>query len=127
MLCFFFLFSLLLFIYCCLLFEFIAEFIVVVVVIVFSEVTVIVNSRDLKSIKQSLDEYPRLPNSDIEFNTFEVHDSDEIDDDETPCTIAHAFSKKWLKNDPQFSLYFLIHIDVLMLCRKFELILNKIY
>ena len=55
-----------------LLFEFI-----VVVVIVFSEVTVIVNSRDLKSIKQSLDQYPRLPNSDIEFNTFEVHDSDE--------------------------------------------------
>ena len=37
----------------------------------------IVNSRDLKSVKQSLDEYPRLPNSDIEFNTFEVHDSDE--------------------------------------------------
>ena len=61
-------------IYSCLLFEFI---VVVVVVIVFSEVTVNVNSRDLKSIKQSLDEYPRLPNSDIEFNTFEVHDSDE--------------------------------------------------
>ena len=54
-----------------LLFEFI------VVVIVFSEVTVIVNSHDLESIKQSLDEYSRLPNSDIEFNTFEVHDSDE--------------------------------------------------
>uniref|UniRef100_A0A1X7UAW9 Translation initiation factor eIF2B subunit gamma n=1 Tax=Amphimedon queenslandica TaxID=400682 RepID=A0A1X7UAW9_AMPQE len=43
----------------------------------FKEVTVIVNSRDLKSIKQSLDEYPRLASSDIEFNTFEVHDSDE--------------------------------------------------
>ena len=25
------------------------------------------------------------------------------------------FSKKWLKNDPQFLLHFLIHIDVLML------------
>ena len=55
-------------------FEFI---VVVVVVIVFSEVTVTVNSRDLKSIKQLPDQYPRLPNSDIEFNTFEVHDSDE--------------------------------------------------
>ena len=32
------------------------------------------------------------------------------------------FSKKWLKNYPQFLLHFLIHIDVLMLCRKFELI-----
>ena len=37
-----------------------------------------------------------------------------------PCTIAHA--KKWLKNHPKFLLHFLIHIDVLMLCRKFELI-----
>ena len=35
------------------------------------------------------------------------------------------FSKKWLKNHPQFLLYFLIHIDVLMLCRKFELIPTK--
>ena len=32
------------------------------------------------------------------------------------------FSKKWLRNHPQFLLCFLIHIDVLMLCRKFELI-----
>ena len=32
------------------------------------------------------------------------------------------FSEKWLRNHPQFLLYFLIHIDVLMLCRKFELI-----
>ena len=75
MLCFFLVLVVIKFIvlyYLNLLFEFI-----VVVVIVFSEVTVIVNSRDLKSIKQSLDEYPRLPNSDIEFNTFEVHDSDE--------------------------------------------------
>ena len=30
------------------------------------------------------------------------------------------FSKKWLKNHQKFLLYFLIHIDVLMLCRKFE-------
>ena len=30
------------------------------------------------------------------------------------------FSKKWLKNHPKFLLHFLIHIDVLMLCRKFE-------
>ena len=32
------------------------------------------------------------------------------------------FSKKWLKNHPQFLLYFLIHINVLMLYGKFELI-----
>ena len=32
------------------------------------------------------------------------------------------FFKKWLRNHPQFLLYFLIHIDVLVLCRKFELI-----
>ena len=32
------------------------------------------------------------------------------------------FSKKFLQNHPQFLLHFLIHIDVLMLCRKFELI-----
>ena len=31
-----------------------------------------------------------------------------------------VFSKKWLKNHPKFLLHFLIHIDVLMLCRKFE-------
>ena len=37
------------------------------------------------------------------------------------------FSKKWLKNHPQLLLYFLIHIDVLMLCRKFELIPTKIF
>ena len=35
------------------------------------------------------------------------------------------FSKKWLKNHPPFLLDFLIHIDVLMLCRKFELIPTK--
>ena len=31
-----------------------------------------------------------------------------------------VFSKKWPLNHPQFLLHFLIHIDVLMLCRKFE-------
>ena len=31
-----------------------------------------------------------------------------------------VFSKKWLRNYPQFLLHFLIHIDVLILCRKFE-------
>ena len=35
------------------------------------------------------------------------------------------FSEKWLQNHPQFLLNFLIHIDVLMLCRKFELILTS--
>ena len=33
-----------------------------------------------------------------------------------------VFSEKWLQNHPKFLLNFLIHIDVLMLCRKFELI-----
>ena len=37
------------------------------------------------------------------------------------------FSKKWLQNHPQFLLHFLIHIDVLMLCKKFELTLTKIF
>ena len=37
------------------------------------------------------------------------------------------FPKKWPKNDPQFLLHFLIHIDVLMLCSKFELILTSIF
>ena len=31
-----------------------------------------------------------------------------------------VFSKKWLQNQPKFLLHFQIHIDVLMLCRKFE-------
>ena len=38
-----------------------------------------------------------------------------------------VFSKKWLKNDPKFLLHFLIHIDVLMLCSKFELIPTSIF
>ena len=33
-----------------------------------------------------------------------------------------VFSKKWLRNHENFLLHFLIHIDVLMLCIKFELI-----
>ena len=37
------------------------------------------------------------------------------------------FSKKWPKNDPQFLLHFLIHIDVLMLCSKFEPIQTSIF
>ena len=37
------------------------------------------------------------------------------------------FCEKWLKNHPLFLLHFLIHIDVLMLCRKFELILTNIF
>ena len=37
------------------------------------------------------------------------------------------FSEKWLRNHPQFLLHFLIHIDVLMLYRKFELIPTKIF
>ena len=35
------------------------------------------------------------------------------------------FSKKWIRNHPQFLLHFLIYIDVLMLCRKFEPIPTK--
>ena len=38
-----------------------------------------------------------------------------------------VFSKKWLQNHPQILLDFLIHIDVLMLCRKFELIPTSIF
>ena len=35
------------------------------------------------------------------------------------------FSEKWLRNHLKFLLHFLIHINVLMLCRKFELIPTK--
>ena len=38
-----------------------------------------------------------------------------------------VFSEKWLKIHPKFLLHFLIHIDVLMLCRKFELIPTLIF
>ena len=41
----------------------------------------------------------------------------------SPC----FFAKKWPKNDPQFLLHFLIHIDVLMLCSKFEQIPTSIF
>ena len=37
------------------------------------------------------------------------------------------FPKKWPKNDPRFLLHFLMHIDVLMLCSKFELIPTSIF
>ena len=37
------------------------------------------------------------------------------------------FSKKWLKNHPQFLLHFLMYINVLMLCNKFELIPTSIF
>ena len=37
------------------------------------------------------------------------------------------FSKKWVRNHKEILLHFLIHIDVLMLCSKFELILTSIF
>ena len=37
------------------------------------------------------------------------------------------FSKKWLRNHQKFLLHFLIHIDVLMLCSKFEVIPTSIF
>ena len=36
-------------------------------------------------------------------------------------------SKKWLRNHQKFLLHFLIHIDVLMLYSKFELIPTSIF
>ena len=38
-----------------------------------------------------------------------------------------VFSKKWLRNHSKFLLHFLILIDVLMLCSKFELIPTNIF
>ena len=38
-----------------------------------------------------------------------------------------VFSKKWLRNHQKFLLHFLIYINVLMLCRKFELIPTSIF
>ena len=38
-----------------------------------------------------------------------------------------VFAKKWLRNHQKFLLHFLIHIDVLMLCSKFELIPTSIF
>ena len=37
------------------------------------------------------------------------------------------FSKKWLRSHQKFLLHFLIHIDVLMLCSKFEVIPTSIF
>ena len=37
------------------------------------------------------------------------------------------FSKKWPRNHQKFLLHFLIHIDVVMLCSKFELIPTSIF
>ena len=37
------------------------------------------------------------------------------------------FFKKWLRNHQKFLLHFLIHIDVLMLCSKFELIPTSLF
>ena len=37
------------------------------------------------------------------------------------------FSKKWLRNHQKFLLHFSIHIDVLMLCSKFEVIPTSIF
>ena len=37
------------------------------------------------------------------------------------------FCKKWLRNHKKNLLHFLIHIDVLMLCSKFELIPTLIF
>ena len=38
-----------------------------------------------------------------------------------------VFFKKWLRNHQKFLLHFLIHIDVNMLCSKFELIPTSIF
>ena len=38
-----------------------------------------------------------------------------------------VFSKNWLRNHPEFLLHFLIHIDVVMLYRKFEVIPTSIF
>ena len=39
---------------------------------------------------------------------------------------AHGFFQKWLEIQPPILLTFLIHIDVLILCKKFELIPTSI-
>ena len=44
-----------------------------------------------------------------------------------PVLQPMVFSKKWLENHQKFLLHFLMHIDVLMLCRKFELIPTSIF
>ena len=43
-----------------------------------------------------------------------------------PCTIVQGHWQNFIKNGKvPFLLHFLIHIHVLMLCRKFELVLTK--
>ena len=44
-----------------------------------------------------------------------------------PVLMPMLFSKKWLRNHLKFLLHFQIHIDALMLCRKFELIPTSIF
>ena len=43
------------------------------------------------------------------------------------CTIAHGFFQKMASKSPKFLLHFLIHTDVLKLCRKFESIPTSIF
>ena len=38
-----------------------------------------------------------------------------------------VFSKKWVRNHQKFLLHFLMHIDVNMLCSKFEVIPTSIF
>ena len=46
--------------------------------------------------------------------------------DKITCTIiAHAFFQKMAPKSPQLLLHFLMHIDILMLCIKFEPIPTK--
>ena len=45
---------------------------------------------------------------------------------QTPCTIVQGCWQKWQGENSPFLLHFLIHIHVLMLYRKFELIRIKI-
>ena len=49
---------------------------------------------------------------------------------QSPCTIVHGLGLNFIKNEKErivlFYNFFLIHIHVLMLCRKFELIPIKI-
>ena len=44
-----------------------------------------------------------------------------------PVLMPMLFSKKWLRNHQKILLLFLIHIDVLILCRNFELILTSVF
>ena len=46
---------------------------------------------------------------------------------QNPCTIVHGFFKKMAPKSLKILLHFLIHIDVDMLCSKFELIPTSIF